>query len=205
MIQTNLSLLSGTLCTSWATPSSASSEQTSSFSWCGPARPSPRTPCSSGSPWSKPLRNSGWGVPPSLLGQSWWCHRTWLLCVASPRCENTTGGSPSCSANIDRGPAVCRASGGEAGLPPHTPTPPPPGKPSGEPSTSLTALSSVLFPGSWAEALGGSYHSFQNPSFPGGSLTEAPATRGTQHPVPQAAGRYSEVSGCDGPSTWSRG
>ncbi|XP_059566553.1 large ribosomal subunit protein uL23m isoform X3 [Myotis daubentonii] len=42
----------GTPCTSWATRSSVSSAPTSSFSWCGRARPSPRTPCSSGSPWS---------------------------------------------------------------------------------------------------------------------------------------------------------
>ncbi|XP_023510472.2 large ribosomal subunit protein uL23m isoform X3 [Equus asinus] len=43
---------SGTHCTSWATPSYESSAPTSSFGWCGPARPSLRTPCSSGSPWS---------------------------------------------------------------------------------------------------------------------------------------------------------
>ena len=55
----------GTLCTSWATPSSGFSAPTSSSSWCGPARPSPRILCSSGSPWSKPpppQRDSGRGA-----------------------------------------------------------------------------------------------------------------------------------------------
>ncbi|XP_070283202.1 large ribosomal subunit protein uL23m isoform X2 [Myotis yumanensis] len=42
----------GTPCTSWATRSSVSSAPTSSSSWCGRAQPSPRTRCSSGSPWS---------------------------------------------------------------------------------------------------------------------------------------------------------
>lgn len=45
--------LTGTPCTSWATRSSVSSAPTSSFSWCGLAQPSPRTRCSSGSPWSE--------------------------------------------------------------------------------------------------------------------------------------------------------
>uniref|UniRef100_A0AC11E4G7 Uncharacterized protein n=1 Tax=Ovis aries TaxID=9940 RepID=A0AC11E4G7_SHEEP len=45
-----------TLCTSWATPSSGSSAPTSSSGWCGPARPSPRILCSSGSRWSSNRR-----------------------------------------------------------------------------------------------------------------------------------------------------
>ncbi|KAG8513864.1 39S ribosomal protein L23, mitochondrial, partial [Galemys pyrenaicus] len=58
-------LPTGTRCTSWGAPSSASSAQTSSSSWCGPARPSPRTLCSSGSPWSEP--RGGCGCPAGRL------------------------------------------------------------------------------------------------------------------------------------------
>lgn len=100
-VDTALSL-PGTPCTSWATPSSASSAPTSSSSWCGPARPSPRTLCSSGSPWSE------WGgLRPAagffLLGEG--CRRlhgalqilTEAWCLQRPRAPSSweARGSPS--------------------------------------------------------------------------------------------------------------
>ena len=92
---------SGTLCTSWATPSSGFSAPTSSSSWCGPARPSPRIPCSSGSPWSKPpppQRDSGRGAHDSGGAAESRSQQ------GSSHHKNSTG-SPAPR------PGVCRASG----------------------------------------------------------------------------------------------